>query len=351
MEAKHVFVIVLGLFLSVVLLKQSDMLDDYLQLADERSSLAYEHADEEIVPDGVKNEAPDSVSAAVDDAELKQMIESEAKARQIAPINAKLDRVWKAIPGYNGLEVDVEKTIELIRKTGLQKPLPLVLREVEPTIQLSDLGAHPIYKGNPNKRMVSLMINVAWGNEYLGPMLDILEQEQVKATFFFDGSWLSKNLETAKQIQDKGHELSNHAYSHKMMSQLSRSKATEEIMKTQTLLKDELGVDNQLFAPPAGDFHQETVQIAHELGMKTVLWTLDTVDWKKPSPSSIIQKISARLEPGAMILMHPTSSSSEALSGMIAEIKKQGMSIGTVSELLSSKRLPDLSDSARSSIE
>jgi probable sporulation protein (polysaccharide deacetylase family) len=348
MVAKHVFVVMLGLVLSVFLLKQSDTVDDYLHQSQERSSQAYQQLAD---PSGESADASGPASAVMDDTEIRQKIADEAKGRSIAPIDAKLDRVWKAIPGYNGLEVDMEKSIELIQASGLQKPLPLVFREVEPAIQLEDLGAHPIYKGNAKKKMVSLMINVAWGNEYIAPMLDILEREEVKATFFFDGSWLNKNVETAKQIQAKGHELANHAYSHKMMSQLSRSKATEEIVKTQTLLKEKLGVDSPLFAPPAGDYDQETVQIAHELGMKTVLWTLDTVDWKKPEPSSIVQKISSRLEPGAMILMHPTSSSSEALSGMIKEIKKQGMSLGTVSELLSSKRLPEKSDSGKGSIE
>jgi peptidoglycan/xylan/chitin deacetylase (PgdA/CDA1 family) len=93
-----------------------------------------------------------------------------------------------------------------------------------------------------------------------------------------------------------------------------------------------------LFAPPSGDFDQETVQIASEMGMKTILWTLDTVDWTNPGAARIIQKISSRVEPGSLILMHPTRSSSEALPEMIRSIKSKGLTLATVSELISPKR-------------
>jgi probable sporulation protein (polysaccharide deacetylase family) len=271
---------------------------------------------------------------------LQEKIMVEAEKRKIAPIDATLDRVWKAIPGYNGVEVDIEKSLARTLEKQSPDQLHLIMKEVQPAIGLEQLGSHPIYKGNPKKPMVSLMINVAWGEQYLPKMLSILEKENVHATFFFDGSWLKKNIPTAQTIKDKGHELSNHAYSHKNMSQISRDQAYSEIFKTQQLLEKELGVKNVLFAPPSGDFNQATVDIARELKLKTILWTLDTVDWKKPAPSSIVQKITARIEPGSLILMHPTSSSSEALERMIKVIKNKGLQLGTVSEVISTDRVP-----------
>ncbi|WP_438432496.1 polysaccharide deacetylase family protein [Gorillibacterium sp. sgz500922] len=276
--------------------------------------------------------------------ELRERIRQEAASRYVAPVDARIDRVWKAIPGYNGLEVDEARTLKLAlaHKTGPEDPLPFVYNEREPKIQLSDLPAEPVYKGNPNKPMAALMINVAWGEEYLPDMLNTLLNENVHATFFFDGSWLSKHVELAKQIGSYGHELSNHAYSHPDMSKLSRSLAESQIVKTQALLQEKLGVRNTLFAPPSGDFDAETVQIAHEQGLTTVLWTLDTVDWKNPPPSAILRRIAPRLEPGSLILMHPTASTRDALPELIRAIKQKGLALGTVSELLSSKRLPSL---------
>jgi len=270
---------------------------------------------------------------------LRMTIEAKAAELKTSPVNAVLDRVWKAVPGYNGLEVDVEasyrKSLELSPQAGNPS---YVYKQIPPEKSLNDLGAQPIYRGNPAKPMVSLMINVAWGNEYIVPMLDVLDEEKVKVTFFLDGSWLSKNTVLAEEMLKRGHELENHAYTHPKMSTLSRSRAALEIDKTRKLLK-KLGVTNTWFAPPSGDYDQETVEVAHELGLKTVLWTLDTVDWRKPSPESLVTKISTKAEPGFLILMHPTSSSSQALKGMIRGIKAKGLTLGTVSQTLSEERV------------
>lgn len=272
---------------------------------------------------------------------LYKQIQQKAEESRVAPVDAVVDRVWKAVPGYNGLEINVEETYKRAKERGATAPITYIYRQISPKVNLQDLGAEPIYKGNPQKPMVSFMINVAWGNEFITPMLNTLDEEKVKATFFFDGSWLKKNPDMAKEIQKRGHELENHAYTHPNMSQLSMDRATIEISKTQKLLKETLGVENKWFAPPSGDFNQQTVNIASSLGLKTVLWTLDTVDWQKPSPDSIIAKISTKVEAGSLILMHPTSSSSQALKGMIRAIKAKGLTLGTVSQTLSPERIMD----------
>lgn len=272
---------------------------------------------------------------------MLSVISAEAVKRKINPNDARIDRVWKAIPGYNGIEVDVEKTLEAALLAPPSNRIQYFYREVEPKIKLNDLGPYPIYRGNPNKKMISLMINVAWGNEYIESILKTLKRENVSVTFFLDGSWLNKNAEIAKRIQAEGHEMSNHAYTHPDMRALSRQAQRNQISKTEALLKSTLNVNNKWFAPPSGSFNQATVQIAEEEGLKTVLWTIDTVDWKKPPADAIVSKITAKLEPGALILMHPTSSSRDALAGIIAGAKAKGYAFGTVSETLSSKRLPD----------
>ncbi|MNW30547.1 Peptidoglycan-N-acetylglucosamine deacetylase [compost metagenome] len=270
---------------------------------------------------------------------LLSTIQEEAAKLRIEPIDAVIDRVWKAIPGYNGLEVDVESTYQKARLKPEGSAIEYVYREIKPKVNLDDLGPHPIYRGNPNKPMVAFMINVAWGNEYIVPMLDILDETKVKATFFLDGSWLKKNAEMALEIQKRGHQIENHAYSHPNMSQLESTRARLEISKTKDLLKEKLGVENRWFAPPSGDFNDKTVILAAEQGLKTVLWTLDTVDWMKPPAASIVSKIAKKVEPGSLILMHPTASSRDALKGMITAIRNKGLILGTVDETLSPNRV------------
>lgn len=270
---------------------------------------------------------------------LLARIREEAVKRRVEPVDAVVDRVWKAIPGYNGREVDIERTYVKAKQLSPGAEIEYVYRELKPKVNLDDLGAEPIYRGNPNKPMAAFMINVAWGNEYLEPMLDTLDQAKVKATFFLDGSWLKKNVELAAEIKRRGHQIENHAYSHPNMSQLEATRARLEISKTKELLKEKLGVENRWFAPPSGDFNKQTVKLAAEQGLKTVLWTVDTVDWRNPPPSGIVSKISSNVGPGSLILMHPTASSRDALQGMIQAIQSKGLLLGTVEQTLSPDRV------------
>ncbi|THF81217.1 polysaccharide deacetylase family protein [Cohnella fermenti] len=282
---------------------------------------------------------------------LKQWIVSEAKKRYEAPVNAVVDRVWKAIPGYSGREVDIEATYEQALGQGYREAgggggagdgaFPWVYKELKPSVSLRDLPASPIYRGNSHKPMVGLMINVAWGEEYLPSILQTLDEEKVKATFFFDGSWLAKHADIARDIVQRGHEASNHAYTHPNMSTLGAARQRQEIAKTEGLLTTKLGVNNRWFAPPSGDFNQTTVDIAREQGLQTVLWTLDTIDWKKPPASQVIDKVSARASAGTLILMHPTQTTKDALKGMIRVLRSKGLTPGTVSETLSEERIEE----------
>ncbi|PZD93715.1 hypothetical protein DNH61_22295 [Paenibacillus sambharensis] len=292
------------------------------------------------IKSGVDAVRADTVFAEADP--LLQRIRQEAQERYQKPVNAKVDPVWKAIPGYSGLEVDIDASYSRTSSSPKGSPLQLVYREVQPEINLEDLGPYPVYRGNPNKPMAAIMINVAWGNEYLPDILNTLDEEKVKATFFLDGTWLSKNEELAKDIMNHGHEMSNHAYSHPDMSRISRAAQKQQITRTEELLRSKLSVKNRWFAPPSGAFNQTTIEVAAAEGLKTVLWTVDTVDWKKPAPEWMISKISRETGPGSLILMHPTASSRDALKGMIAAVREKGLALGTVTETLSPARFPEV---------
>lgn len=290
----------------------------------------------------VKEKEAVFATAAGDEKErLRQMIETWKAGREEAPVDAKVDPTWKAIPGYNGLMVDVEASLEKMLASKQSGPESLVFKEVEPAVTLKQLGAHPIYRGNPKKPAISFMINVAWGNEYLDSMLDTLDKHQVKTTFFFDGSWVKKYPEEAKKIAQRGHEIGNHAYSHPDMKYLGVERIHQEIQRTQEVIEKTVGIKPSLFAPPSGSFNQRVVDIARSsYDMQTIMWTADTVDWKKPSPSWVIQRISKRMENGVLVLMHPTAASEASLDQLLTLAKQKGLVPTTVSELLSSSRLP-----------
>lgn len=99
------------------------------------------------------------------------------------PQDAYIDRVWKKTAGRNGLEVNIEKSYEKMKETGIFDESKLVFDQISPEVSLMDLDGSPIYRGHPEKDMVAFFINVSWGEEHIPEMLRILKENQVKATF------------------------------------------------------------------------------------------------------------------------------------------------------------------------
>ncbi|MDR7072190.1 polysaccharide deacetylase family protein [Fictibacillus barbaricus] len=270
---------------------------------------------------------------------IYNQIKQKAKEYNRPPQNAQIDPVWKATPGYNGLVVDMDESFKAMKKENEFDEKKLVVKQIEPTVHLDNLPASPIYRGNPEKPMVTLLVNVAWGNEYLPGMLQTMKKYNVKSTFFLDGSWVKKNPSLAKMIREEGHEIGNHAYSHPDLKKMTNARITEELKQTNEVINATLDLTPKWFAPPSGSYRNDVVQIANELGMKTILWSVDTVDWRNPDPKVMTQKVLSKVHPGAMVLMHPTKSSAAGLEEIIKGIKEKGYSIGTVSSLMDEKRL------------
>ena len=261
---------------------------------------------------------------------------------KLEPQDAVVDKVWKAIPGLNGLTVDVQASFEKMKESGSFSSDKLIFEQISPEVTLKDLPPNPIYRGHPEKPMTAFLINVAWGNEYLPDILKTLKKHNVQSTFFLDGSWVKNNPKLAKMIVEEGHEIGSHAYSHPNMENLSRNRIIEELEKTNQIIEATLNKTPEWFAPPSGSYRQEVVEVARDYGMHTVLWTIDTVDWKKPEPNSMAQRIIQKSEPGALILMHPTSSTRDGIEAMILGIKEKGLRIGAVSDVLSETRIHNL---------
>ncbi len=270
---------------------------------------------------------------------LYQSIVKNASTYEIPPSDAKIDSVWKAIPGYNGLKVDLLASYKNMKKKGEFNEKKLVYTQTKPKIHLEDLPPSPIYKGHPEKPMVTFIINVAWGNEYLSSILATLKKHNVSASFFLEGNWVKKNPELAKMIVSAGHEVGNHSYSHPDMKKLTAHLAREQLSKTNEIIEAATGVKCVWFAPPSGSYRDETIKIANELNMKTVMWTVDTVDWRKPSPEILINRVMSKIENGSMVLMHPTEATAKSLDQLITLIKQKGLEIGTVTELMNEERI------------
>lgn len=281
----------------------------------------------------------ESISVGKQSDSLYEEISKNAEGYQIPASDAKIDPIWKGTPGYNGLEVDITASYKKMKPKGVFNEGLLVYKQIPPKVHLHELPPSAIYRGHPKKPMVSLLINVAWGNEYLSDMLAILKKHNVSATFFLEGRWVKENPDLAKMIAEAGHEIGNHSYSHPNMKNLSTAAIKEQIEKTNAVIEATTGIKCKWLAPPSGSYRDEVVQIADSLGLGTIMWSVDTIDWQRPSPETIINRVITKVHPGAFILMHPTASTSKALQQIIINVKQKDLELGTVSETLSEERI------------
>lgn len=270
--------------------------------------------------------------------QLQKVIEEKAKDLNEEAEDAYIDRVWKKTPGRNGRKVNVKKSVERMRKNGVFSESLLVFDEIKPNKTLKDLPAAPIYRGHPKKRMVALIINVSWGTEYVPTILQTLKDAKVKATFFIEGKWATKHKDIVQMIEEQGHIIGSHAYDHPDMRTLSKSEIYEQLVGTNDIIEAITNKRPRYFAPPSGAYTDEVVAIAHSLHMETILWTVDTIDWRNPSVSVMINRVMKQVHPGAIILMHPTAPVAQGLKTLIDEIHQQNLQIGTIEALLNENR-------------
>ncbi|MGM8211706.1 polysaccharide deacetylase family protein [Virgibacillus sp. W0430] len=269
---------------------------------------------------------------------LLQEIKENSHRYQEEPQDAYIDKVWKKTPGRNGLKINIEKSYEKMKAEGTFNEALLVFDEVKPKVTIYDLRAAPIYRGHPEKDMVAFLINVSWGDEHIPDILNILNEQQIKATFFIEGKWAKEHAELVKMIDEQGHIIGNHAYNHPDMAYMSKAESVEQIEQTNKIIKAIIDKDLKWFAPPSGSFSEDVLIAAEEQNMQTILWTIDTIDWKNPSVSVMMNRVQAKLHPGGTILMHPTAATVRSLQPIIKEIKKGGYRIGTIEQLLSEER-------------
>ncbi len=191
-----------------------------------------------------------------------------------------------------------------------------------------------IYNGNKNSNKVTFMVNVYWGNEFIDGMLNEFEKYGVKTTFFVGGSWAIKYPEILQKIYDAGHEIGNHGYFHKDQDKLNYEQNLEEISVTHKVVKSQLNIDMNLFAPPSGAFNKATLQASADLGYKTIMWTKDTIDWRDKNADLIYSRATS-VSGGSFILAHPTEKTLEALPRILEFYKNNNLKVCTVTENLS----------------
>lgn len=192
----------------------------------------------------------------------------------------------------------------------------------------------PVYYGNGGKGQVAICINVDWGEEFLPGMLDTLKQHDAKATFFLTGRWTEKFPEVAGEIKTAGMEIGNHGLKHNSPNGMTYEENVADIRAAEEKIEAALHIHTTLFAPAAGEIDEQVQKAAADLGYTLILWSVDTIDWQKPSPETIVDRVSKKAEDGSIILMHPTENTATALDAILSLLAERELKPVSVSELL-----------------
>lgn len=167
---------------------------------------------------------------------------------------------------------------------------------------------------------------------YTEQLLDGLKKRGVVATFFVTGEHAKLHPDIIKRMQEEGHLIGNHTYSHIQLGKNNRERFKDELVKTNELLLEITGEEVQFVRPPYGSWDKS---LETELTMLPVLWTIDPMDWCSSNVSGIVKKVTAKVKENSVILMHDEYSSSvTAALEIVDTLQKQGYEFVTVDELL-----------------
>lgn len=205
--------------------------------------------------------------------------------------------------------------------------------------------------GDTSQNKIYLTFDAGFENGNTPAILEALKKHNCKATFFVVGNYIETSPDLVKQMVKEGHTVGNHTYHHPDMSSISSMEAfTKEMDDLAKLYEDTTGLPlTKFYRPPQGKYSTQNLEMAKQLGYKTFFWSLAYVDWyqdKQPTKEEAFSKLLPRIHPGAIVLLHSTSSTNAAiLDELLTKWEEMGYTFGTLQEL-SGEKPPASSDSS-----
>ena len=191
-----------------------------------------------------------------------------------------------------------------------------------------------------NEKIIYLTFDCGYENGNTPAILDALKKHQVSATFFAVGTFLESEPDLVRRMVSEGHTVGNHTWHHPDMSAISTIESfSEELNSTADAYRQITGQEMSLYyRPPQGKYSTENLQMAKDLGYSTFFWSLAYVDWyqdNQPSREEAFDKLLGRIHPGAIVLLHNTSSTNAAiLDELLTKWEDMGYHFGTLQELI-----------------
>ena len=193
----------------------------------------------------------------------------------------------------------------------------------------------PIYRVQTEEKKLAISFDCAWGVDYTDKLLEIMKEEDVKCTFFAVEFWVKKYPEYVKKISEYGHEWGTHSSTHPYMSKLDKNSIINELSTSIKAIEILTNKKVQVFRPPYGDYNNLLIETANEMGLYTIQWDVDSLDWKDLSANDIKKRVLNKVQNGSIVLFHNQGlHTAEALRPIIKELKGKGYEFVSIGELI-----------------
>ena len=238
---------------------------------------------------------------------------------------------WFAVVGRKGLGAALSiavATAVLLAATAVGLPRLAVSAPSEKRLL-------PVYCTDREGKVVSLTFDAAWGAEDTDRLIEIFDTYDVAVTFFVVGDWVEKFPEEVKKLHDAGHEVMNHSDTHPYMSKISESERAAELKNCNDKIERITGVRPTLFRPPYGDYNNAVIRSVEAAGMTCIQWSVDSLDWKDPSPQEMTQRVLSKVSSGDIVLFHNAAKNTPAaLPDIIEALQADGYTFLKVSDMI-----------------
>ena len=204
--------------------------------------------------------------------------------------------------------------------------------------ELKEYDAH--YIGDAKKKVLYLTFDCGYENGNTPAILDALKAHNAKACFFLVGNYLETSPELVKRMVEEGHTVGNHTYHHPDMSKIADEESfRQELTLLEDAYRELTGQEmTKFYRPPQGKYSEQNLKMANDMGYHTFFWSLAYVDWytdKQPTREQAFDKLLPRIHPGAIVLLHSTSSTNaEILDELLSKWEASGYTFGTLEELV-----------------
>ena len=193
----------------------------------------------------------------------------------------------------------------------------------------------PIYSVAREEKKIAISFDCAWGTEHTDAILKALDQNDVRCTFFMVEVWTEKYPEYVKKIDEAGHEIGTHSKTHPYMSKLSEAEIRAELSSSSEAITAVTGKKVDLFRPPYGDYDNLVIDTAKSMGIYSIQWDVDSLDWKDLSATDIAMRIINGVKPGSIILCHNNGlHTAEALPLIFSTLQNRGYEFVPIGELI-----------------